>query len=67
MFCDMVDFTELSGKVGSEDAYSAMDQVYEILIHQELPMLRKRPSNINSRNQNLELKKVKRFLALPSI
>jgi class 3 adenylate cyclase len=22
MFCDMVDFTELSGKVGSEDAYS---------------------------------------------
>jgi len=33
MFCDMVGFTELSEKIGPEDAYSVMDQVYEILIH----------------------------------
>ena len=33
MFCDMVGFTELSEKIGPEDAYSIMDQVYEILIH----------------------------------
>jgi class 3 adenylate cyclase/tetratricopeptide (TPR) repeat protein len=33
MFCDMVGFTQLSERVGSEDAYSVMDQVYEILIH----------------------------------
>ena len=33
MFCDMVGFTELSEKIGPEEAYSIMDQVYEILIH----------------------------------
>ena len=33
MFCDMMGFTELSEKIGPEDAYSTMDQVYEILIH----------------------------------
>jgi hypothetical protein len=32
MFCDMVDFTPLSEMLGSEEAYSIMDQVYEILI-----------------------------------
>jgi class 3 adenylate cyclase len=33
MFCDMEGFTRLSEKLGSEDAYSIMDHVYEILIH----------------------------------
>ena len=33
MFCDMEGFTLLSEKLGPEDAYSVMDQVYEILIH----------------------------------
>ncbi len=33
MFCDMAGFTELSEKLGPEDAYSIMDRVYEILIH----------------------------------
>jgi len=33
MFCDMVGFTQLSEKLGPEDAYTIMDQVYEILIH----------------------------------
>ena len=33
MFCDMVGFTPLVDKLGPEDAYSIMDQVYEILIH----------------------------------
>jgi len=33
MFCDMAGFTALSEKLGIEDAYSIMDQVYEILIH----------------------------------
>jgi len=33
MFCDMVGFTPLSELLGIEDAYSIMDQVYEILIH----------------------------------
>jgi class 3 adenylate cyclase/tetratricopeptide (TPR) repeat protein len=33
MFCDMEGFTQLSEKLGSEDAYSIMDDVYEILIH----------------------------------
>jgi class 3 adenylate cyclase len=33
MFCDMEGFTELSEKLGPEEAYSIMDQVYEILIH----------------------------------
>jgi class 3 adenylate cyclase len=33
MFCDMEGFTALSDKLSAEDAYSLMDQVYEILIH----------------------------------
>ncbi len=33
MFCDMEGFTQLSEKLGPEEAYSIMDQVYEILIH----------------------------------
>ncbi|MGD9045735.1 MAG: adenylate/guanylate cyclase domain-containing protein, partial [Desulfobacterales bacterium] len=33
MFCDMQGFTPLSEMLGIEDAYSIMDQVYEILIH----------------------------------
>jgi class 3 adenylate cyclase len=34
MFCDMEGFTPLVEKLGPEEAYSVMDQVYEILIHQ---------------------------------
>jgi hypothetical protein len=34
MFCDMEGFTPLVEKLGPEEAYSLMDQVYEILIHQ---------------------------------
>ena len=33
MFCDMEGFTGLSEKIDPEEAYSMMDQVYEILIH----------------------------------
>ncbi|MGD8765953.1 MAG: adenylate/guanylate cyclase domain-containing protein, partial [Desulfobacteraceae bacterium] len=33
MFCDMEGFTPLSELLGTEGAYSIMDQVYEILIH----------------------------------
>jgi class 3 adenylate cyclase len=33
MFCDMEGFTPLVEKLGSEKAYSLMDEVYEILIH----------------------------------
>jgi len=33
MFCDMEGFTSLTEKLGSEEMYSLMDQVYEILIH----------------------------------
>ncbi len=33
MFCDMAGFTPLSEILGPEEAYTAMDQVYEILIH----------------------------------
>ena len=33
MFCDMEGFTALVEKLGSEEAYTFMDQVYEILIH----------------------------------
>jgi class 3 adenylate cyclase/tetratricopeptide (TPR) repeat protein len=33
MFCDMVGFTQLSEGLGPEEAYTVMDQVYEILIH----------------------------------
>ena len=33
MFCDMENFTPLVEGLGPEEAYSIMDQVYEILIH----------------------------------
>jgi hypothetical protein len=33
IFCDMAGFTALSERLGPEEAYSIMDQVYEILIH----------------------------------
>ena len=33
MFCDMEGFTALSERLGPEEAYVIMDQVYEILIH----------------------------------
>jgi class 3 adenylate cyclase/tetratricopeptide (TPR) repeat protein len=33
MFCDMQGFTALSEKLGPEEAYAIMDEVYEILIH----------------------------------
>jgi class 3 adenylate cyclase/tetratricopeptide (TPR) repeat protein len=33
MFCDMEGFTPLVEKLGPEEAYSVMDEVYEILIH----------------------------------
>jgi len=33
MFCDMEGFTRLTERLGPEEAYSIMDQVYEILIH----------------------------------
>ena len=33
MFCDMEGFTALSERLGPEDAYDIMDQVYELLIH----------------------------------
>ena len=33
MFCDMEGFTPLVEKLGPEEAYAMMDQVYEILIH----------------------------------
>ena len=33
MFCDMEGFTPLVEKLGSEKAYSIMDEIYEILIH----------------------------------
>ncbi len=33
MFCDMEGFTGLTERQGPEEAYSIMDQVYEILIH----------------------------------
>ncbi len=33
MFCDMEGFTQLSENLGPEEAYTIMDQVYEILIH----------------------------------
>jgi hypothetical protein len=35
MFCDMEGFTALTERLGPEEAYSIMDQVYEILIHEE--------------------------------
>jgi len=33
LFCDMEGFSTLSERLGPEEAYSVMDQVYEILIH----------------------------------
>ena len=33
MFCDMEGFTSITERLGPEEAYSVMDQVYEILIH----------------------------------
>jgi predicted ATPase/class 3 adenylate cyclase len=33
MFCDMESFTQFSERLGPEEAYTVMDQVYEILIH----------------------------------
>jgi class 3 adenylate cyclase/tetratricopeptide (TPR) repeat protein len=33
MFCDMQGFTTLSERLGPEEAYTVMDDVYEILIH----------------------------------
>jgi class 3 adenylate cyclase/tetratricopeptide (TPR) repeat protein len=33
MFCDMEGFTSLSEKLGSEETYALMDEIYEILIH----------------------------------
>jgi len=33
MFCDMEGYSQLSERLGPEQAYSVMDQVYEILIH----------------------------------
>jgi hypothetical protein len=36
MFCDMEGFTTLTGKLGSEETYALMDQIYEILIHKVL-------------------------------
>ena len=33
MFADMEGFTSLSERLGPEEAYTIMDQVYEILIH----------------------------------
>ncbi|MGD9031130.1 MAG: adenylate/guanylate cyclase domain-containing protein [Desulfobacteraceae bacterium] len=33
MFCDMEGFTQLSERLGPEEVYSIMDEVYEILIH----------------------------------
>ena len=33
MFCDLEGFTPLVEKIGPEEAYTIMDQIYEILIH----------------------------------
>jgi class 3 adenylate cyclase/tetratricopeptide (TPR) repeat protein len=33
MFCDMAGFTALTERLGPEEAYAVMDQIYEILIH----------------------------------
>ncbi|MGV7222981.1 MAG: adenylate/guanylate cyclase domain-containing protein [Nitrospinales bacterium] len=33
MFCDMEGFTPLTEKLGPDDAYAIMDQIYKILIH----------------------------------
>jgi class 3 adenylate cyclase/predicted ATPase len=36
MFCDMVGFTPLTGRIGPVEAYRVMDKIYEILIRQVL-------------------------------
>jgi class 3 adenylate cyclase/tetratricopeptide (TPR) repeat protein len=33
MFCDMEGYTQLSRRLGPEEVYTIMDQIYEILIH----------------------------------
>jgi class 3 adenylate cyclase len=33
MFCDMEGFTQFTEKLGPEEAYGIMDQIYELLIH----------------------------------
>ncbi|NIS72042.1 MAG: zinc-ribbon domain-containing protein, partial [Proteobacteria bacterium] len=33
MFCDMEGFTSLSERLGPEEAYDIVDQIYELLIH----------------------------------
>jgi class 3 adenylate cyclase/tetratricopeptide (TPR) repeat protein len=33
MFCDMEGFTQLTERLGPEEAYAVMDEIYEILIH----------------------------------
>jgi len=33
MFCDMMGFTKLTHKLGPEETFSLMDQIYEILFH----------------------------------
>ena len=33
MFCDMEGFTQLTERLGSEEAYNIMNEIYEILIH----------------------------------
>ncbi|RLC11086.1 MAG: guanylate cyclase, partial [Deltaproteobacteria bacterium] len=33
MFCDLEGFTSMVERLGAEDAYNVMDQVYELLIH----------------------------------
>jgi class 3 adenylate cyclase len=33
MFCDMEGFTQFTERLGPEEAYSIMDQIYELLIH----------------------------------
>ena len=33
MFCDMEGYSQFTEKLGPEEAYSIMDQVYEVLIH----------------------------------
>jgi class 3 adenylate cyclase/tetratricopeptide (TPR) repeat protein len=34
MFCDLEQYTRLSGKLGPEKTYQLMDEVYELLIHE---------------------------------
>ncbi|UCB50032.1 MAG: zinc ribbon domain-containing protein, partial [Deltaproteobacteria bacterium] len=33
MFCDMEGFTQFTERLGPEEAYGIMDQIYELLIH----------------------------------